>query len=77
MIASDAQFVMQGSLMGDLFVKQYLKKRPPKSETATLPPTLRVYLSGTNIETTKALVKKIFPDEATPSITRKGFGILP
>jgi glutamate racemase len=78
MIASDAQFVMQGPLMGDLFVKQYLKKKPPKSETAIkTSPTLRVYLSGTNIEATEALVKKIFPDEETPSITRKEFVILP
>ena len=64
--------------MGDLFVKQYLKKKPPKSETAIkTSPTLRVYLSGTNTEATEALVKKIFPDEETPSITRKEFVILP
>jgi glutamate racemase len=78
MVTSDARFVVQGPLMGELFTKQYLKKRPAKSSTAITPPsTPRVYLSGTNIEATEALVKKMFPNDPVPIIIRKEFVTLP
>lgn len=77
-VAPDAQFVVQGPLMGELFVKQYLNKKPQKSETAIPPPPVpRIHLSGNNIEATRALVKTIFPDEEAPSIVKKEFVTLP
>lgn len=71
---ADAPFVVQGPLMGSLFKDQFLQKKPAKSAKAVQPPsTPPIYLSGTNIDATKDLVKKIFPNDPVPVIETKAF----
>jgi glutamate racemase len=71
---TDAPFVVQGPLMGQLFRTQFLQRKPGKAAgPVPLPPTPPIYLSGTNIEPTKALVAKIFPDDPAPVVTRREF----
>jgi len=73
-VTQDTPFIVQGPLMGKLFKEQFLKKRPFKSDKPVPPPsTPHIYLSGINIDTTKALVKKIFPNDPEPTVTRKEF----
>lgn len=58
-----------------LFKDQFLQKKPAKSAKAVQPPsaTPPIYLSGTNIDATKDLVKKIFPNDPAPVIETKAF----
>ena len=74
-VTSDAPFVVQGPLMAQLFRTRFLDGKPAKARTplapAAAPP---IYLSGTNIEATRALVRKVFPTEPEPIIERKDFG---
>lgn len=71
---ADAPFIVQGPLMGNLFKEQFLKKHPLKASQPVTPPTTpHIYLSGTNIESTQNLVKKIFPNDPAPIIERKSF----
>ncbi|MDD4870994.1 MAG: hypothetical protein PHR77_10580 [Kiritimatiellae bacterium] len=73
-VAPDTPFIVQGPLMGKLFKEQFLQKKPFKSDKAVPPPSApSIYLSGANIDATKVLVKKIFPNDPEPSVKRKEF----
>ncbi len=73
-VTADAPFVVQGPLMGSLFRAQFLQRKPARAAGAVPPPsTPAIYLSGTNIESTRALVRKIFPGDPEPLIARKEF----
>jgi glutamate racemase len=75
-VAADAPFVVQGPLMGRLFLAEFLQRKPVKAAGAVPPPgTPPFYMSGTNIESTKALVKTIFPNDPAPLIAHKDFVI--
>jgi glutamate racemase len=73
-LAANAPFVVQGPLMGQLFRSQFLQRKPAKAAGPIPPPsTPPIYVSGTNIEATRALVKKVFPNDPEPLIAHKDF----
>lgn len=73
-IAPNAPFVVQGPLMGRLFKTQFLQAKPAKAARPVAPPsTPPFYMSGTNIEPTKALVRKVFPNDPEPLIEHRDF----
>jgi glutamate racemase len=73
-VAADAPFIVQGPLMGELFRTRFLQQKPVKSAGPVPPPgTPPFYMTGTNIESTKALVKKVFPNDPEPMIVHKEF----
>jgi glutamate racemase len=75
-VPADAPFVVQGPLMGQLFRAQFLQRGPAKAAGPVRPPsTPPIYMSGTNIEPTKALVAKIFPNDPEPLVAHKDFAV--
>jgi glutamate racemase len=73
-VAAGAPFVVQGPLMGELFRTEFLKRKPARAAGAVPPPgTPPFYMSGTNIESTRALAKKIFPNDPEPLIAHRAF----
>jgi glutamate racemase len=71
---TDAPFVVQGPLMGQLFRTQFLQRHPAKAASPVAPPaTPPIFLSGTNVEATRALVAKVFPNDPPPPIAQKAF----
>lgn len=74
MVSKNAPFIVQGPLMAALFKRQFLQKKPGRSAQPVEPPgTPPIYLSGANIEATRSLVKKIFPNDTEPAIQTKEF----
>lgn len=74
MVTQDAPFIVQGPLMAALFRQQFLQKKPiPATHPVDPPGTPPIYLSGTNVEATRNLVKKIFPNAPEPVIEMKEF----
>lgn len=74
---NDAPFIVQGPLMGDLFEKKFLENNKIKSLTSVRDVgDLKINLSGDNIEETKELVKKIFPEDTSSVIEKKSFVII-
>jgi glutamate racemase len=75
-VATDAPFVVQGPIMGQLFRTQFLQRKPAKAAGPVPPPsTPPIYLSGTNIESTLALVRKVFPNDPEPIVAHREFVI--
>ena len=75
-VDAHAPFVVQGPIMGQLFRAQFLQRKPAKAAGPVRPPsTPPIYLSGTNIGPTLALVRKIFPNDPEPLIEHRGFVI--
>lgn len=73
-LTADAPFVVQGPLMGQLFASQFIQRKPAKAAAPVAPPpTPPIYLSGTNLEATGALVRKIFPNDPEPRIAHREF----
>ena len=73
-VDSVAPFVVQGPLMGQLFRTQFLQRKPAKATGAIPPPTPPpFYMSGTNVESTKALIRTIFPNDPEPLVAHKEF----
>ena len=73
-VAPDAPFIVQGPLFAELFREHFMQRKPTKSsQSVAAPSTPAIYLSGTNIEATKELVKKIWPNDPAPIIERKEF----
>jgi glutamate racemase len=73
-VAADVPFVVQGPLMGQLFRTQFLQGKPARAAgPVALPSTPPIYLSGTNIEATRALVRKVFPNDPEPPIAHRDF----
>jgi glutamate racemase len=75
-VAGDVPFIVQGPLMGQLFRTQFLQRNPARSTTpVAAPSTPPFYMSGDNIESTRKLVRKVFPNEPAPIIAHKDFVI--
>jgi glutamate racemase len=73
-VAPDAPFIVQGPLFANLFRQHFVERKPAKSSQAVAAPsTPPIYLSGTNIDATKALVKKIWPNDPAPVIQTREF----
>jgi glutamate racemase len=74
--AAGAPFVVQGPLMGQLFRSQFLQRKPPRAAGAVpAPGTPPFYMSGTNIEPIRALVRAIFPGDPEPRIEHREFAL--
>lgn len=75
-VSAGAPFVVQGPLMGRLFRAQFLQRKPVKAAGAVAPPsTPPFFMSGTNIEPIRALVRAIFPNDPEPTIEHRDFVI--
>lgn len=75
-VAAGAPFVVQGPLMGQLFRTQFLERKPAKAAGQVPPPaTPPFYMSGSNFEPIRALVKAIFPNDPAPRIEHREFVI--
>ena len=62
--------------MGQLFRAQFLQRKPAKAAGAVPPPsTPPFFMSGTNIEPIRALVRAIFPNDPEPTIEHRDFVI--
>jgi glutamate racemase len=73
-VADSVPFVVQGPLMGRLFRTQFLQRAPARAAGPVAPPgTPPFYMSGTNIESTRALVGKVFPGDPAPLIAHRDF----
>ncbi len=73
-VTADAPFVVQGPLMGSLFRTQFLQRHPAKAAGSVPPPSVPpFYMSGTNTDSTRALIRKIFPNDPEPIIAQKAF----
>jgi hypothetical protein len=74
--AAAAPFVVQGPLMGDLFRRRFLDRRPARSAGPVAPPEVPpFYLSGANIESTRALIRTLFPADPEPVVEHRDFVI--
>jgi glutamate racemase len=75
-VAADAPFIVQGPLMGALFSREFLQRKPARAAGPVPPPaTPAFYMSGTNIESTRALIRKVFPNDPEPAIAQKEFRV--
>ena len=75
-VTADAPFIVQGPLMGVLFRTEFLQRTPAKAAGPVPPPsTPAFYMSGTNIESTRALIRKVFPNDPEPAIAQKEFRV--
>jgi glutamate racemase len=75
-VSPNAPFVVQGPLMGELFRTQFLQRKPARAAGPVPPPaTPPFYMSGTNIEPIRALIKAIFPNDPEPPIEHREFVI--
>jgi glutamate racemase len=76
-VTADAPFIVQGPLMADLFRNQFLQGKPARAAGPVAPPgTPPFYMTGTNVESTRALVKKVFPNDPDPLIAHKEFTVV-
>jgi len=72
--SADTPFVVQGPIMAALFRSEFLGTYPPKAAGPVGPPaTPAFYMSGTNIDATRTLVRKVFPNDPEPVIAQKDF----
>ena len=75
-VTADAPFIVQGPLMGALFRTEFLQRKPAQASGPVPPPaTPAFYMSGTNIESTRALIRKVFPNDPAPAIAQKEFRV--
>jgi glutamate racemase len=71
---AETPFIVQGPLMGELFRAQFLHHKPPKAlGPVPAPPTPTFYMTGTNVDATRALARTIFPHDPEPRIEHREF----
>jgi glutamate racemase len=75
-VADGAPFVVQGPIMGQLFRDEYLRRTPVRAGAQVLPPgTPAFYMTGTNAEAIRGLIRKVFPGDPEPLIAHKDFPV--